>query len=86
MLMMVTCYTLARVQPAMTAKVYRAVKEFQEVKEAIITYGEYDLILKIEKETIEDLDNFIFNKLRSTEGMSATTTLIAAKPPNIAEE
>jgi DNA-binding Lrp family transcriptional regulator len=68
----------------MTAKVYSAVKEFPEVKDAIIAYGEYDLILKIEKETLEGLDNFIFNKLRSTEGIAVTTTLIEAKPPNIA--
>jgi len=66
----------------MDEEVFKAIKEFPEVKEVILTYGEYDLIIKIEEESIEDLDKFIFNKLRSTDGLAATTTLIQAKPPN----
>ena len=51
----------------------------------ILTYGEYDLILKVESESLEDLDHFIFNKLRTTEGVAATTTLLEAKPKTFKE-
>jgi anthranilate phosphoribosyltransferase len=77
---MVTSYTLARVLPTKDEEVYKKVKAYAEVKDAILTYGEYDLILKIESNSLEDLDNFIFNKLRATDGVMATTTLIEARP------
>jgi DNA-binding Lrp family transcriptional regulator len=77
---MVTSYTLVRVLPAKDEEAYNAVKSFAEVKEVIITYGEYDLIIKVESNSLEELDNFVFNKLRPTDGIMATTTLIEAKP------
>lgn len=83
---MVTCYTLARTRPSQDQSFYNAVKKFPEVKEVIITYGEYDMIIKIEANTIEELDDFIFNRLRSTEGIAATTTLIQATPVDFEEE
>jgi DNA-binding Lrp family transcriptional regulator len=84
--MMVTSYTLARVLPAKEEEVYRKVKTYPEVKAAVLTYGEYDLLLKIEVDSLEELDNFIFNKLRTTSGILATTTLIEAKPKWIVGE
>ena len=83
---MVTCYTLARTLPSQDQDFYNAVKKFPEVKEVIITYGEYDMIIKIEAETIEDLDDFIFSRLRSTQGIAATTSLIQATPVVFNEE
>jgi len=83
---MVTSYTLARVLPAKEEEVYRKVKTYPEVKAAVLTYGEYDLLLKIEVDSLEELDNFIFNKLRTTSGILATTTLIEAKPKWIVGE
>ena len=77
---MVTTYTLIRILPVKDQEVYEEVKGFSEVKEIIKTYGEYDLVIKIESPSLNDLDNFIFNKLRTIEGVTATTTLIEAKP------
>ncbi len=78
--MMIIGYTLARVLPAKEEEVYRKVKTYPEVKDIVLTYGEYDLLLRVEVNSLEDLDNFIFNKLRTTSGILATTTLIEAKP------
>ena len=77
---MVTAYTLARVLPSMDRKVSEEVVKLDSVKEVILTYGEYDLIIKIDVNTLDALDTFVFNKLRSIEGIAATTTLIEAKP------
>jgi len=82
---MITSYTLVRVLPAKDKEVYGRIKKFVEVKDVILTYGEYDLILKVESESLEDLDHFIFNKLRTTEGVAATTTLLEAKPTTFME-
>jgi DNA-binding Lrp family transcriptional regulator len=77
---MITSYTLARVNPAQDKEVYNKVRKFSEVQEVILTYGEYDLIIKVQSESLNDLDHFIFNKLRTTDGVAATTTLLEAKP------
>lgn len=76
---MVVSYTLVRVQPSKDLDILNKVKTFPEVKEVITTYGEYDMIIKIEEATMDDLDEFIFQKLRHLEGIEATTTLIQAK-------
>ena len=78
---MVTSYTLARVDPSKDSMVYNEVKKLEEVKEVITTYGEYDLIIKVEVENLEGLDNFVFHKLRIIEGIASTTTLIHAAFP-----
>jgi DNA-binding Lrp family transcriptional regulator len=82
---MITSYTLVRVLPAKDKEVYGNIQEYSEVKEVILTYGEYDLIIRVESESLEDLDHFIFNKLRTTDGVAATTTLLEAKPMSFAE-
>jgi len=66
-------YTLARVLPAKDEEVYRVVKTYPEIKEVILTYGEYDLIAKVEFNSLEERDHLIFNKLRATDGVEATT-------------
>jgi DNA-binding Lrp family transcriptional regulator len=76
---MVVSYTLVRVQPSKDLDILNKVKTFPEVKEVITTYGEYDMIVKIEEATMDDLDEFIFQKLRHLEGIESTTTLIQAK-------
>lgn len=77
---MISCYTLMRVLPAKDKEVYKTIKTYPEVRNIILTYGEYDLIIKIETNSLEELDTFIFNKLRTTDGVESTTTLIEAKP------
>jgi anthranilate phosphoribosyltransferase len=67
----------------MDNKVYKTVKAYPEVKDIILTYGEYDLIIRVESNSLEDLDDFIFNKLRTTEGIESTTTLIEARPSSV---
>lgn len=77
---------MARVLPAKDKEAYNRVKTFEEVKEVILTYGEYDLIIRVESNSLEDLDHFIFNKLRTTDGITATTTLLEARPKSFMEE
>lgn len=78
---MVTSYTLVRVEPSKDHSVYEKVKSLPNVEEVITTYGEFDMIVKIEVESLEILDDFVFNILRVIEGIESTTTLINAKFP-----
>jgi len=77
---MINSYTLSRIKPAKWKQVYRTLNTYPEVKKLLSTYGECDLIIKVSSPSLEDLDNFIFNKLRTIDGVQATTTLIEANP------
>ena len=83
---MVKSYTLVRVKPPQDKDVFRQIRELSEVKEVVLTYGEYDLLLKVEVDSLDDLDSFIFDKLRAIDGVESTTTLIEARPPTIVKE
>jgi len=80
----ITAYLLARVKPNKDREVLEKLRKLQPVKEAATLYGEYDVIAKLQVETLEDLDAFIFDTIRTMEGIDATTTLIATEIPGTA--
>lgn len=79
---MIRACVLLRVKPGMDKSVFQAVKKLKQVKDMETVYGEYDLLMKIQVETMDDLDAFIFDSVRTIEGVDGTTTLIAIEPPN----
>jgi len=50
---------------------------YPEVKEAYVVYGEYDLIVKVETDTLKDLDHFITERIRKMPEIQMTSTMIA---------
>lgn len=78
---MLTAFVLIRVKPGMDRNVLRAVEKLPEVREVETVYGEYDMLIKIEVGSMDDLDSFIFDTLRRIEGVEGTTTLISMKVP-----
>jgi DNA-binding Lrp family transcriptional regulator len=73
---------LLRVKPGMDRSVFQAVKKLKQVKDMETVYGEYDLLMKIRVKTMDDLDAFIFDSVRTIKGVEGTTTLIAIEPPS----
>lgn len=78
---MISAYLLARVKPNKDREVLEKLRRLGPVKEAATLYGEYDVIAKLEVESLEDLDTFIFDTVRTIAGIDATTTLIATEIP-----
>jgi len=74
---MVVAFVSVRVEPGMDGAVLSKVRTFKEVKEAISTYGMYDLLLKVEVGSLNDLDRFIFENLRKIPSVKETVTVIA---------
>lgn len=74
---MITAYVLLRIKPGMDREVLHKVRSLARVKEAVTVYGEYDMLVKVEVETLEDLDSFIFDTIRTIKGTEGSTTLIA---------
>jgi len=76
---MVFVYILGKVETGNEIEVLNSFKSVGQVKRASLTYGTYDLCLEAQFETMEELDDFVFNVVRKVPGIKDTVTLVAAK-------
>lgn len=76
---MVLAYIMMKMQVGMDEQVITEIKKLEQVEEANATYGSFDLVIKVKFKTIEDLDRFIFEKLRRIKGVNETSSMIVAK-------
>ena len=76
--MSLAAYILIKVDPGMEKNISKKISNFDMVKNAVITYGAYDLLVSVEVDSSKELDNFLFNSLRKIDGVKDTTTLIEA--------
>jgi len=60
-------------------EVLRNLKPFPEVKEAYMVYGVYDIIARLETETLQDLKEAISRKIRRLEKVLSTLTMIVVE-------
>jgi DNA-binding Lrp family transcriptional regulator len=72
-------YVLAKVEAGLDQEVLKEIKNITGVKQAIPTYGVYDLHVEVWFDKMEDLDKFIFEGIRRIRGIKETATLIAFK-------
>ena len=63
----------------MDEQVSAKIKTLEQIEEAATTYGAYDLMIKVNFKTIEDLDRFLFENIRRIQGITETSSMIAAK-------
>lgn len=76
---MTIAYVLAKVEAGKDQEVLREVKKKLGVKQAVPTYGVYDLHVEVSFTLMEELDRFIFDEIRRIPGIKETVTLIAFK-------
>lgn len=76
---MVNAYVLAKVETGADREVLSEIKNFPGVKKVCMTYGPFDVAIEATFETIEDLDGFIFDKLRKTPNVKETLTVICSQ-------
>lgn len=72
---MLHTFILINVQPGMESEVLSSMKQLEKVEEAFLVFGQYDLVVKIQTDTREELWNYIANVIRVTEGVEGTLTL-----------
>lgn len=53
-------------------------KRMSGVKKIVSTYGTYDLHMEVAFDSMEQLDNFVFDEIRLLDGIIETVTLVAA--------
>ena len=59
--------------------IIRDLKNFEEVKEVFRVYGVYDIIAKVESDTMDKVKEIITWKLRKLTGVKSTLTMIVMK-------
>ncbi len=69
-------YILLNVQSGMLEKVQEGLKHIAEVTEVYAVYGIYDLIVKIEFGTMDELKNQVLNNNIILEGVKNSMTMI----------
>ena len=76
---MVVAYVLLIVKPGEESTVAEKLRGMDGVKDVSVVYGEYDIVAKIEKESMEDLQNFLIKKIRTMDEVERTSTMISLK-------
>ena len=77
--MSVVAYVLITLNPGSEKNILQKVADFQEVTKVSMTYGEYDALVEIKADTLEQLNDFLTDKLRVLPDIFQTATLIVAK-------
>lgn len=77
--MSVLAYVLVTLNPGTEKNMLEKVSHFDEVRVVSMMYGEYDAILKVCTGNLDQLNEFLTDKLRVLPDIFQTATLIVAK-------
>lgn len=69
-------FLLVNTESGKEETVVKQVKPISAIKEAYVCYGVYDLILRVEAETMEELKDIVSHKIRAVDKVRSTLTLI----------
>ncbi len=73
---MVTAFVLIMSKTGKEKEVLRDLHNLDEVKEASIVFGDFDIVAKIDVQDMQELNELMVTKIRKMSDVSATTTLI----------
>jgi len=76
---MVQAYVLVKAESGRDHEVFAGIANIPGIRRANATYGMYDLIIEVELPAIEELDEFVFEKVRKVPGVRETTTVISSR-------
>jgi DNA-binding Lrp family transcriptional regulator len=69
-------YVLFNVESGSEESVLRQLKSLGSVEESYISYGVYDLVIRIKADTMEELKDLVTYKIRTIKQVRSTLTLI----------
>jgi DNA-binding Lrp family transcriptional regulator len=83
--MTVLAYVMFKVSSGTEREVAQKLITFSEVKQADIIFGEYDVVAKLETESLDTLEDFVSDHVRNVPNVLVTSTMIISreykKPP-----
>lgn len=72
---MVNAYCLISTEPGKASEIFEKVKELEGVNSVEAVTGSYDLVARIEVDSLELLTETVFSEIRSINGVTSTSTL-----------
>ena len=75
---MVVAYVLFVVDPGSETKIANTLMKKKNVKDVAVVYGEYDIVAKVEVDSMSGLQDFVIGSRKNKE-IKRTTTMIAVQ-------
>jgi DNA-binding Lrp family transcriptional regulator len=73
---MTQAYILLTVEGGAEDNVLNQIKTFTGVKQAYVSYGVYDLIIKVKADTMQELKDVVTHKIRQIKQVNSSFTLL----------
>ena len=73
---MTDAYVLVNVQGGAEDNVLKQIRAIRGAAEAYVSYGVYDLIVKIQADNMQELKDVVTHKIRQIKGVQSTLTLL----------
>ncbi|WP_415310453.1 Lrp/AsnC ligand binding domain-containing protein [Candidatus Nitrosocosmicus sp. FF01] len=74
---MPTAYILINCILGKEEDIIKQISQIQQVKEVRGTYGVHDMFVKIQTDTVDEMNNTITNSIRKINGITSTVTLVS---------
>jgi DNA-binding Lrp family transcriptional regulator len=74
----IVAFIMAKVESTKSRSILEEIRKLDEVEEAYLIYGAYDLLIKCIFKTPESLSSFVVNELRKVDGIKDTITNVCA--------
>ena len=72
-------YVLVNVEPGSESEVHKIVRKLDCVTDANMLFGDYDLIVKIEADSMGEIARHVVESIRAIPGVANTKTLACAE-------
>jgi DNA-binding Lrp family transcriptional regulator len=76
---MVKAYSLISAEPGKTTDVFKRIKTVDGIRGVEAVAGPYDIVARIEVDSLERLTKAVFGEIRGIPGVTNTTTLIVVE-------
>lgn len=72
-------YVLVNVSPGQEYQAFQTIKELENVSDATLLFGDYDIIIKLEAESLGIIAKTVVDTIRLVPGVTGSKTLAGAE-------
>ena len=72
-------YVLVNASPGQEYNAFQAMKDIENVVDATLLFGDYDIIVKLEAEVLGQIAKIVVDIIRQVPGVTGTKTLAGAE-------
>ncbi len=77
--MEIKAFILVQTEVGSEREVYSQLGNLNEVEQVYELFGEWDIIIRVKVDSIEQLDGFVSDIVRKTEGVTLTSTTLISR-------